>query len=60
MAHVQSSQLQASQWQGAFTLENPMLPSSARALAPVRGALLGSMLGLCVWGLLAMLAWVIL
>ena len=63
MAHVQSSPLQAGHWEAGVleTLAGQGFSkaSTSRALAPVRGALLGSALGLGCWALLALLAWAI-
>jgi len=64
MAHVQTSQLRASQWHGAqlapYAAEGASLASSSRALAPMRGVLLGSALGLGCWALVGTLFWVLL
>lgn len=59
MAQVQSSQLRAHQWPGAFALGHASQPSTAKALAPARGALFGSALGLVVWALVAGVVWAV-
>jgi hypothetical protein len=64
MAHVQSSQLRAGHWEtgvlGSLAAPGVAHASVSRALSPARGALLGSVLGLGCWALLAIIAWALL
>lgn len=60
MSHVHSSQLRSHQWPASFGLGYPSHPSAAKALAPARGALVGSALGLGFWALVALAVWAVL
>jgi hypothetical protein len=63
MAHVQSNRWGGTQgaspeaFLGAFAADGVGVASTSRALAPARGALLGSVLGAACWGLLLALVW---
>lgn len=57
MAPVHTSQLRASHWHQPFPLGDLEQPSTKKALAPARGALVGAALGLGCWALLAAAVW---